>query len=148
MNRNRLVILAVVAVVAFGGAFLAFGGGGSSSDDSQVQTGGTTPTGCATNAAADPSYEVRIEEQPKVEAQTVTFALTHNGKAVSEAKVCLNVDMSGMSHPGAGGQAKHMSDGHYQVETKFAMRGPWAGAVTVAEPGKAVASVPVSFEVE
>ena len=148
MNKNRLVILAVVAVVAFGGAFLTFRGGGSSSEDTQVQTGGAKPTGCDANASADPSYEVRIEEQPKVEAQTVTLAVTHNGKAVSDAKVCLYVDMSGMSHPGTGGQAKHMSGGRYQVETKFSMRGPWAGAVTVAEPGKAVASVPVSFDVQ
>ena len=56
--------------------------------------------------------------------------------------------MSGMSHPPAGGEAKHMSGGRYQVETKFAMRGPWVGAVTVAEPGKTATSVPVSFEVQ
>ena len=86
MNRNRIIILAVVAVVAFGGAFLAFRGD-SSSEDSRVQAGGPSGAGCPTNAVADPSYSVKVEEQPKVEAQAVTFALTRNGKSVSDAKV-------------------------------------------------------------
>ena len=148
MNRNRLVILAVVAVVAFGGAYIAFRGDGSSSDDTQVQAAGPTETGCATNAVADPSYEVKVEEPPKVESETVMFAVTHDGKAVSDAKVCFDLEMSGMSHPPAGGQATHMSGGRYQAEARFAMRGAWAGSVTIAEPGKPAASVPVSLDVQ
>lgn len=148
MNRNRIVVLVVVAVVAFGGAYLLFRDDGSSSEDAQVQTGGGNSGGCAANAAADTSYEVKLEEQPKVEAKTVTFALAHNGKAVNDAKVCLDVAMTGMSHPPARGGAKPISGGRYQVETKFAMRGPWAGSVTVTEPGKSAISVPISFDVQ
>jgi len=78
----------------------------------------------------------------------LTFAVTHDGKAVPDAKVCLDLAMSGMSHPPVNGEARTLSGGRYQVDAKFAMRGPSAGSVTVAEPGKPAASVPVSLDVE
>ena len=143
------MILAVVAVVAFGGAYLAFQGGGSSSDESGPPSPAGSGSGrCPANATANASYQVRLEEQPRVESTTMLLAVTHNGKAVTDATVCLSADMSGMSHEGVGGQARKLAGGRYQVDTKFPMRGPWAGSVTVAEAGKAVASVPITFDVQ
>lgn len=62
------------------------------------------------------------------------------------AKVCVAADMPDMQHPGINKVCKEVGNGRDDAELTFGMGGAWAGAVTIAEPGKPPALV--LFEVD
>lgn len=154
----KLGILVAVAVVAFGGAFLAFRGGGSG--DSTVAAASSTTTAavagassgpagpCPSNAKVDAAYSVALAGDAKSESSSVAVVVTRDGKAVTGAKVCIAAAMTGMSHGGISGLGAEMPGGRYEFEASLGMRGTWAGTVTIGESGRAPASVPLTFEVQ
>lgn len=154
---SPILIVAGIAVVAFVVALVAFRGG-SSSKDATVDASGqiTVPgaraqgSGCASEAKADAAYTVIMDSDPSPpRAEGTTFHLTvrHDGKAVTGATVCLTADMTEMHHEGIDNEAKEASGGKYDTTLKFGMRGPYAGSVTIVEPGKPAVAVPITFQV-
>lgn len=169
-NSGRIAVVAVIAVVAFGAAFLFTGGG----DDDQtgpttdVASGGTSsttesePTSGASDdggnpcqvdsvvPAAEAGYEVTVATEPDPpipQGTTFEVVVQRDGAPVSGATVCLSADMSEMSHAGVSKQAEEMGDGRYEMAVDFGMRGAWSGGVVVIESGQG-ASMPVSFDVQ
>jgi len=147
-----ILIVALGAIVAFVVALVAFRGGGSSN---QVDAGGQIPvpagqgSGCGAGKA-DPAYAVSVGSDPnppRVEGTTFHLTVRHDGKAVTGAKVCVTADMTEMHHEGIDNEAKEASGGRYDTTLRFAMRGPYGASVSIVEPGKAVVSVPITFQV-
>jgi hypothetical protein len=119
----------------------ASGSGGTAVQDA----GGTCGDG-----QPDPAYSVSVDSDPnppRAEATTFHLTVRHDGKAVTGARVCLIADMPDMQHPGVSKVAKEASPGRYDAELKFGMEGAWSASVAVAEPGRAVALVPIKFQV-
>lgn len=165
MTRGaRTALLVAVAVVVFGGALLASrGGSGSGSDQvvSGAQGSVTSPkptvsaggaaaaksNGCPTTAANDPAYKVTVSPL-KADSKDVTVDVARNGAPVTGATVCIEAAMSAMAHGGISGKAKEMPGGRYQFsDMGVGMQGSWEGTVYIGEPGRPVATVPVSFDV-
>lgn len=157
MSRSRVGLIAVVAVVVFGAAFLLFKGGDDGDTQPTVAAGSgqttapataTAKTGpCGPDGAADPAYKVATATQPKTESTSMELEVTKDGKPVKGAKVCLTADMVGMSHPPVGGLGSETSPGVYRFPAKFSMRGGWVGTVTVVPESGSSVAVPVSFDV-
>ncbi|MDQ6617705.1 MAG: FixH family protein [Actinomycetota bacterium] len=155
-GAQPILIVAGVAVAAFVVAFLVFRGGSKSStvtagNPTTTASGGTTAqgSGCATGTP-DSSYTVSMDSSPnppKAEGTVFHLTVRHNGTAVSGAQICMTADMTEMHHGGITNVAKESSGGKYDAELKFGMRGPYAGSVIIAEPGKPPVSVPVTFQV-
>jgi len=162
-RRTRTALLVAVAVVVFGGALLASRGrGGSGSDQvvsgaqgsvtspkTTVSAGGAAAksNGCPTTAANDPAYKVTVSPL-KADSKDVTVDVARNGAPVTGATVCIEAAMSAMAHGGISGKAKEMSGGRYQFsDMGVGMQGSWEGTVYIGEPGRPVATVPVSFDV-
>jgi len=145
--------LMVVAVLTF----LVYAAGGSRGPD-QVVTGGQSsklagPASsgpCGQGTPADSSYGVDYvtdPDPPRPEGTTVLLTVRHEGKTVSGAKVCLTADMPDMEHPGLNKASKEISGGRYEARIQFGMGGSWRMSVTIAEPDKAVVSVPLVVQV-
>ena len=152
---SPILIVAGIAVVAFVVALIAFRGGGSKTSEdvttSGAQTGANSAqgAGCVTGTP-DAAYTVSVDSDPSpARAEGTTFHLTvkHSGKAVTGATVCMTADMTEMHHEGINNTAKEASGGTYDTTLKFGMRGPYAGSVIIAEPGKPAVAVPVAFQV-
>jgi len=105
---------------------------------------------CGQGEPADPGYSVDYvtnPDPPRPEGTTVVLTVRHEGKAVSGAKVCLIADMPDMEHPALNKAFDEASGGRYEARVQFGMGGSWRLAVTVAEPNKAVVSVPIRIQV-
>lgn len=146
-----IVVGTLVAVVAL--TFLIYsvgdyqdgdlGGGGSN-------LAGEAAAGACGVGAPDPAYSVAVvsnPDPPRPEGTTLRFTVRQEGRAITGAKVCLAADMPDMQHPGVYKVAKELSGGQYEMQLQFGMGGSWKLAVTVAEPGKPIVSVPLSLQV-
>lgn len=121
------------------------GGGGSNLGGGGGAGGGV----CGQATVADSSYHVDVAfnpDPPRPEGTTLLMTVTHDGKPIAGAKVCLTADMPEMQHPAINATARE-SDGRYEAKLQFGMGGTWKTWVTVAEPDKPVVSVPLSVEV-
>lgn len=153
---SPIVIGAVTVLVALVVALVALRGGGSS-DSGKVAAGGQTIDTVAPEGGGpcgvgqpDPSYSVAVDPNPnppRPNGTTFHLAVSHDGKAVTGAKVCLAANMTDMQHMGVSNVSKEASAGVYDAEITFGMGGVWTAAVTVAEPGKPIVTVPVKFQV-
>jgi hypothetical protein len=143
----------VLAVVLL--SFVIYAVGGSSDQD--VFAAGQTADpanpgargGCVFGPPDD-SYSVAAAfdpDPPRPEGTTLRLTVRQGGRAVTGAKVCVIADMPTMEHPGLTGTGKELSGGRYETVIKFGMGGNWKASVVIAEPGKAVVSVPLSIEV-
>lgn len=162
MSRTTsIAVIAVVAVVAFGGAFFVFSG-----DDGPTTTAGTD--GMAGDGGGEAgeddlcgiedsepvegsAYEVTVASEPNPPTPrdtTFEVAVDRDGQPVSGATVCISLDMTEMSHEASGGRAEETEPGHYEVDISFGMRGTWEGRVFVTEPGQTPVAAPVSFDVQ
>ncbi len=130
---KRLAAVVVIALVGAAAAFVAF------RDDAR--------RGCLTEGTRDPAYAAEFEEPPRMDVKAHVLRVTHEGMPVSGARVCLNVDMVGMSGMGVGNEAREISPGRYEVSLNFAMAGPWEGTVLIEDEGSPPVEVPVSFDV-
>ena len=123
---------------------LATNAGGPASSAPSVGGGG-----CG-DGRPDPTYSMTVASDPNPpRAEGTTFHLTvrQDGRAVTGAKLCVAADMPDMQHPGVNTVARESAPGSYDADLDFPMTGAWTGSVTIAEPGKAAVSVPLSFEV-
>ncbi len=130
---RRLLIVAVVAVVAFAAALFSF-------DEDARQ-------GCAVETEPDPAYAVELQTTPSRREVVYRFAVTRAGEAVTEAQVCLSADMGGMSAMGVSDEAEEVSPGVYEVAVRFEMAGPWDGIVLINDGSREPVAVPLSFDV-
>jgi copper transport protein len=106
-------------------------------------------SGCG-EGKPDTTYSVTAEsvpDPPRSEGTTFRLAVRQEGRLVTGAKVCVTAGMPEMPHPPVSTQAREASAGSYEAQLVFGMGGFWATAVTVAEPGRPVVSVPMRFEV-
>ena len=119
-----------------------------------AEQAGTTEAGGGTTCGRgqpDPSYSVTVgsdPDPPKAEGTTFHLTVRREGRPVTGAKVCINVDMPDMQHRGVSTVAKEASDGGYDARLRFSMTGGWTGSITIAEPGKGAVSVPMNVEVK
>ncbi len=171
-NAGRIAVVAVIAAVAFGAAFLLTGGGDDeSSAPTDLAAGGASstteaPSSRAASGAsgdggnpcrvdevvpvAEAGYEVSVATEPDPptpQGTTFEVVVQREGVPVSGATVCLSAGMSEMSHTGVSAQAEELGEGRYQLALNFGMRGSWSGGVLVIESGQG-ASMPVSFNVQ
>ncbi len=169
-NAGRIAVVAVIAVVAFGGAFLLAGGddeapspatdlavGASSSTTGTQRSSSGAGSGdnpCRVDEVVptdEAGYEVTVSSEPDPptpQDTSIEVLVQHDGAPVSGAVVCVSANMSEMNHAGVGGQADELGEGRYGVEVDFGMRGQWSGGILVIEPGQPAASMPVSFNVQ
>ncbi len=169
-NTGRIAVVAVIAVVAFGGAFLLAGGDDSATDEAgtDLAAGGKDQTTTTTASDEDEGetnpcnvddvvpveeagYEVTVSSEPDPPAPqdtSIEVLVQQDGAPVSGAVVCMSADMSEMNHAGVSKQADELGEGRYGVEVDFGMRGRWGGGILVIEPGQPAASTPVSFDVQ
>lgn len=120
------------------------GGGGSNRSGAGVQ-------GACGVGNADPSYTIAVTpdpDPPRPDGTTLNISVSQAGQAVTGAKVCVSADMPDMGHPGIYSVAKELSGGQYETRFQFGMSGGWKLSLTVAPPGKAAVSVPLSLQVE
>lgn len=129
----RLGVVALAALVAFTVAVDRFGY--------------AAERGCAQRAPRDPSYRVVVEDPPRVDVNRYRLMVTRQGVPVTEARVCLNAAMQGMSAMAVADQASEVAPGAYEVTVSFAMGGKWAGRVLITEAGESVVAVPLTIEV-
>lgn len=148
-----IVIGTVVVVVLL--SFGIYALGGSSDQDvfaagQTVDTAGAGSRGGCVFGPPDESYSVAVAfdpDPPRPEGTTLRMTERQGGRAVTGAKVCVIADMPTMEHPGLTGTSKELPGGRYESVIKFGMGGSWKASVVIAEPGKAVVSVPLSMEV-
>ena len=169
-NAGRIGVIAVIAVVAFGGAFLLAGGDEAADDAGTDVAAGASDRSTTTTASDDrednetnpcrqsdvvpveeAGYEVTVSTEPDPPAPedtSIEVLVEQDGAPVPGAVVCVSADMSEMNHAGVSKQAEALGDGRYGVEVDFGMRGRWSGGIVVLEPGQPAASMPVSFDVQ
>lgn len=165
-TAGRIGVIAVIAVVAFGAAFVLTGGDDAANDDpgTDVATGGADPTTATTTGErADPCrvrdavpmeespYEVTVASEPdppSPRGTTFDVVVERDGAPVEDATVCITADMSQMSHEGVRAEAEEVGDGRYELAVDFSMRGGWNGRLLVIEEGQPAASMPMTFDVQ
>ncbi len=111
-------------------------------------TGGNRICG---QGSPDPAYNVTVAsdpDPPRAEGTTFLLTVRRDGKPVTGAKVCMDVDMPDMQHPGVSIVTTEASPGRYGASVRFSMVGAWTGSITVAEPEKAAVSAPMRLEVK
>ncbi len=153
MSRTTsIAVIAVVAVVAFGGAFLVFSGDDPATTGGAGEVGEDNLCGPGSFEPVDGSpYEVTVASEPDPptpRGTTFEVAVVRDGQPVTGATVCMSLDMTEMSHEASGGQAEETEPGRYEVSVDFGMRGTWEGTVFVTEPGQAPVAAPVTVDVQ
>lgn len=129
----RLGLLAVVAAAAFAVAIGRF-------SEAAVK-------GCAQRVRQDPSYQVRLVEQPRTDLATYRLAVTRSGRPVTGATVCLNSYMLGMSAMATTDTGREVAPGVYEMSLTFQMGGRWGGQVLIAQRGEPLVAVPLAMQV-
>lgn len=126
---SRLLVVAAIAVIAFGVALVSFREPPASE--------------CQMDATTDAAYQARIEEPPDVNLSVYHLVVTRRDQPVRGADVCIRADMGGMggmSGMGTSNVAREVSPGRYQVSIRFEMTGFWRSTVIVDQArGKPVA---------
>ena len=105
---------------------------------------------CQMESVRDPSYEVQIEEAPEVNLTVYHLLVTRDGEPVTDAQVCMRVDMGGrgnMSGMGASNVAREVSPGRYEISIRLVMAGYWRGAVIVDEGEGKPVGIPLELDV-
>lgn len=133
-DLRRLVVLGVLAIVAFIAALVTF------DDDAEA--------GCVSDADADPAYTVQLEGEPVTGQGEYRLLVTRDGARVAGARVCLTAAMEGMAAMGVSAETTEVEAGVYQLTLDFPMAGPWEGTVVVSERGRSAVAVPLSIDVE
>lgn len=132
----RLAIVTAVAGVAFVVALVSF---------HQVPA-----RECQMSGVRDSSYDFRLEERPEVNVTTYHLLVTHNGRPVEGATVCMRADMGGlgrMSGMGVSNVGREVDPGRYEVDVRLEMSGHWDGRAIVEERGGRAVVKPLAIEV-
>ena len=112
-----------------------------------VRFSGAAEEGCAQRLPEDPSYRVQWSQQPSTDLTRYRLSITREGRPVTEAEVCLNSYMKGMSAMAVTGRGREVAPGTYEVSVTFEMGGRWPARVLIAERARPVVAVPVLLEV-
>lgn len=105
---------------------------------------------CGQGTPADSSYTVdytSTPDPPRPEGTNLLLTVRHDGKTVTDAKVCVTADMPDMQHPGLNKGTNEVSGGRYETRLQFGMGGSWRMSVTIAEADKPVVAVPLLIQV-
>ncbi len=125
----RLLVVAAIAVIAFGVALVNFREPPASE--------------CQIDATTNAAYGARIEEPPDVNLTVYHLLVTRRDQPVQGAQVCMRTDMGGMggmSGMGTSNVAREVGPGRYQIAIQFEMSGFWRCTVIVDDgQGKPVA---------
>lgn len=131
---RRVLVVAVVAILAFGGAIVAL------ADDAR--------RGCVIDAARDPALEAKLLGAISLDNTSHEMSITRAGDPVVGAKVCARLYMRGMEAMGSSDdKAVEIAPGIYKISVVFVMSGAWSGGILIEEPGKAPVSAEVRFDV-
>ncbi len=126
---SRVLVVAALAVVAFGVALVNFRE--------------PPATECQMEATTNPAYAARLEEQPEVNLTVYHLLVTRRDQPVQGAQVCMRTDMGGMggmSGMGTSNVAREVGPGRYEIAIQFEMSGFWQSTVIVDQgEGKPVA---------
>ncbi len=112
-----------------------------------VGCGNSEHRACQVEGSRDPAYTAQFEEPPRMGLKTHMLLVHRDGEPVSGARVCLNVEMVGMSWMAGNERAREIAPGRYEVSMDFEMAGPWEGTVLIEERGNPTVEVPVRFDV-
>ena len=131
---RRLSILVVVSLVAFAAALVAF------SDPSRQ--------GCLLDAPRDDSYSAVFEGPVRNDETEHVLIVEEEGRPVTGAKVCVNVEMVGMTGMAYSSEGRELAGGRYELPVQMPMPADWRAIVIVEEPdaGNPV-GIPVAFKV-
>jgi hypothetical protein len=133
---SRLLVVAAVSVAAFVAALNTFGKAAADA--------------CVAKAPIDRSYKVHIQGPVNVDTTRYKLTVSHRGRPVTGARVCLSADMGGsggMSGMSVDNSGSEVQPGVYEVPVRFIMSGPWHGAVLVRQTGKPAVQLPIELEV-
>ena len=130
---RRVLVVAAVASGAFAVAITALG------DDARL--------GCALNAPIDPAYQAELVGPIDLERTSYEVAITRDGRAITGAKVCATLAMTGMEAMGVSDAAAETAPGTYEVQFSFQMSGRWEGDILIAESGERPVGVPLKVKV-
>lgn len=132
---RRLAVVVIVSLAGFAAAFMAFGDAARG--------------GCVVQAPEDDAYAAEFEEAVRAGEGTHVLRVTRHGEPVTGARVCVNVEMAGMSGMSASAEGREVASGRYEMPLRLPMAGEWTGTALIAdETGDAdVAAVPLAFDV-
>ena len=132
---RRLLFVTAVAVVSFVVAVVSFRQPPANE--------------CQMAAASDRSYQVELEEPPQAGTTTYHLLVTHRGRLVTDARVCLRLDLDARRGPAKAARsvATEVSAGRYRGTIALTTPGSWRGTVVVSEPGRGGVGVPLDVEV-
>ena len=105
---------------------------------------------CQMESVRDPAYQVQFEESPEVNLTVYHLLVTKGGSPVTDAQVCMRLDMGGrgnMSGMGASNVAREVSPGRYEIPIRLVMAGYWRGMVIVSEPDRKPVGIPLEIDV-
>lgn len=145
-----LVVLAVVAVVGFVGAYMLTGGD-EDDDASAAAPAAGSDAASEEDEAEAPDYDIDVvadPDPPVVEGTDFTVTVTEDGAPVTGAQVRIDLEMTQHAHEGVRGDGEATGDGVYVVPVEFVMRGTWAGRVRVDAPGEATATERLEYDVQ
>lgn len=125
----------VLSLVGFAAAFVAFGD--------------AARRGCVAEAPEDPSYRAAFDGPVTVDDAVHTLEVSHAGKPVAGAWVCVNAEMVGRPALSAVGEGRELARGRYEVPLHFPAPGRWRARVLLAEDDGAAptAAIGLSFDV-
>lgn len=132
---KRLGAVVAAAIAGFAAAIVHF---------THAQTAQT----CLGDYPRDSSYAAHFSGSVLMSQTNHTIVVTHNGRLVDGAQLCLDTWMQGMSGMAMTANGTEQSSGHYQVPFQFAMGGPWQGDIVITTPNGQQVGVPVTFNVD
>ncbi|HET9051195.1 MAG TPA: FixH family protein [Candidatus Dormibacteraeota bacterium] len=133
MAMKRLAVVTAAATAGFAAALIHFG----TAD---------TAESCVVDVPTDRSYTASFEGSVTMDQTNHTLLVTKGGQPVSDARICLNTYMVGMSGMAMTASASQQAAGRYNVPFQFSMGGPWQATVIVDGKSGQV-GVPIQFDV-
>lgn len=129
---QRLAAVVVIALVGFVAAIVVFNTEGK--------------RGCPLAADEDSSYSGGFVGRVSMNETNHEVQVTHNGRPVSGARVCVNTEMVGMSGMGYSAKGQQFAPGRYRVGFQFGMDGEYRGNLVTKDAGREV-SIPLLIDV-
>lgn len=129
---TRLAVVVVIAGAAFVAAIAVFNTPGK--------------RGCPLAADENSSYSSGFVGPVGMDETRHLVRVTHNGRPLAGARVCVNTEMVGMTGMGYSAKGHEVAPGRYRVGFQFGMPGKYRGNV-VAKAGGREVSIPLLLDV-
>lgn len=131
---RRLLVVAALALAGFAAALIQFGQAAEQA--------------CIAEPKANSAYEVELVGPVELNKTAYEVKVLLNGRPVTDARVCLDAAMEGMSAVSLSDEGEEVAPGRYELYLPFQMPGSWNASVLVHEPGQATVALPLSFTVD